>query len=431
MKKKLLILIPVLLLALYGASVWFYTLHYAPGTSINGVNVSNKDITKANELVSATEQIITVIQKGKDGQNVEEKINLSTDCNAVVRFDTSELLKKQNPFLWFTSLFSKSNLTCDKVEGTFDQSALNAAIAKLYCLQDENKIPAENAHIVLEDGNLNIVEAVDGNVINADTVREAILAAVSECINGKGSQSVDLLDKYDRASIFSDDAGLLDQLATLKKALEKTVTLQVDSSTTVKISGSELLSLVYVKDNQLAVNEEKLDEYIAALRKKYEANTNDYINASQLKNALIAALTATEGSTIKAQWVDTTVRLVEVSISQQTLWYYENGVLKLTSPVVTGNADMGSGTPIGTFEVRRMVQGATLRGKDYTEHVDYWIGFDSTGRVYGLHDASWRSEFGGDIYLTDPSHGCVNMPTDKIAQLYKMITIGTVVKIYN
>ena len=29
----------------------------------------------------------------------------------------------------------------------------------------------------------------------------------------------------------------------------------------------------------------------------------------------------------------------------------------------------------------------------------------------GFHDASWRDEFGGDIYLTDGSHGCINHST--------------------
>ena len=105
-------------------------------------------------------------------------------------------------------------------------------------------------------------------------------------------------------------------------------------------------------------------------------------------------------------------------------------MLILSSPVVTGNADMDCGTPTGTYTLRKMDTNCVLRGSDYTEYIDYWIGFDSTGRVYGLHDASWRSQFGGDIYLTDPSHGCVNMPTDKIAQLYDRLEIGATIYIH-
>ncbi|MBO7676568.1 MAG: L,D-transpeptidase, partial [Erysipelotrichaceae bacterium] len=58
------------------------------------------------------------------------------------------------------------------------------------------------------------------------------------------------------------------------------------------------------------------------------------------------------------------------------------------------------------------------------EHVDYWVGFDQTGCIYGLHDAQWRDEFGGDIWTYDPSRGCVNMPLDKIGLLFERLKLG-------
>ena len=50
--------------------------------------------------------------------------------------------------------------------------------------------------------------------------------------------------------------------------------------------------------------------------------------------------------------------------------------------------------------------------------------------LYGLHDASWRSNFGGDYYLYAGSHGCVNTPLDAIATIYNNITVGTLVVVY-
>ena len=102
----------------------------------------------------------------------------------------------------------------------------------------------------------------------------------------------------------------------------------------------------------------------------------------------------------------------------------------LTSDVVTGNAEITDGTPTGTFSVTRMSTDSTLIGADYEEHVDFWIGFDQTGRIYGFHDASWRNEFGGDIYLHDPSRGCVNMPLEKITIIFNYIDLGTEVYIH-
>lgn len=115
---------------------------------------------------------------------------------------------------------------------------------------------------------------------------------------------------------------------------------------------------------------------------------------------------------------------VVVSISQQTLYYYEYGELVLSSPVVTG---INNGTPTGTFKVLNKSRNVTLKGADYESFVNYWIAFK--GSSYGLHDASWRSRFGGTIYKYNGSHGCVNMPYYKVQQLYNMIEIGTPVYI--
>ncbi|MBR4020246.1 MAG: L,D-transpeptidase, partial [Firmicutes bacterium] len=49
---------------------------------------------------------------------------------------------------------------------------------------------------------------------------------------------------------------------------------------------------------------------------------------------------------------------------------------------------------------------------------------------YGLHDADWRSDFGGSIYYSGGSHGCVNMPPASAAQLYGYVSSGTPVIVF-
>lgn len=115
---------------------------------------------------------------------------------------------------------------------------------------------------------------------------------------------------------------------------------------------------------------------------------------------------------------------IVVSIEDQMLWYYEYNTVVFSSPVVTG---MDGATPIGTFEILNKAKGITLIGEDYESYVDYWIAFKGSG--YGFHDASWRSEFGGNIYKYNGSHGCVNMPHDKVEELYYMVELGTPVYI--
>lgn len=111
-----------------------------------------------------------------------------------------------------------------------------------------------------------------------------------------------------------------------------------------------------------------------------------------------------------------------VDISTQELRYYENGKLLLSSPVVTG-MEYDTPTPTGEFWVNNKAQDIVLYGDDYESPVEYWISFIGSG--YGFHDASWRTEFGRDLYLYDGSHGCVNMPLEAVACLYDLVKIGT------
>ena len=60
-----------------------------------------------------------------------------------------------------------------------------------------------------------------------------------------------------------------------------------------------------------------------------------------------------------------------------------------------------------------------MRGPGYASPVKFWV--PVKGGI-GIHDASWRKEFGGDIYQTAGSHGCINTPKDKMEELYDMRT---------
>ena len=124
---------------------------------------------------------------------------------------------------------------------------------------------------------------------------------------------------------------------------------------------------------------------------------------------------------------------VFVSIAEQHLSYFVDGKVVLDCPVVTGNTVVGHSTPRGTFRINFMERNVTLKGREdngdeYESFVSYWMAF--IGNSYGLHDATWRGYFGGNIYQGAGSHGCVNMPYNSAAELYGMVTPGTLVLIY-
>ena len=48
----------------------------------------------------------------------------------------------------------------------------------------------------------------------------------------------------------------------------------------------------------------------------------------------------------------------------------------------------------------------------------------------GIHDASWRYSFGGNIYKSDGSHGCVNVPKYLASTIFDNIDAGTPIICY-
>lgn len=114
---------------------------------------------------------------------------------------------------------------------------------------------------------------------------------------------------------------------------------------------------------------------------------------------------------------------IEVDMTEQHMYYYVDGELKLETDVVTGKtAGRRRGTPEGINFVYNKQRNRVLRGADYATPVKYWMPVNG---AVGIHDADWRSEFGGEIYKKNGSHGCVNTPPKIMAELYEMVEVGT------
>ena len=110
---------------------------------------------------------------------------------------------------------------------------------------------------------------------------------------------------------------------------------------------------------------------------------------------------------------------VEISISKQHLWYFKDGKKIVDCDVVTGNQNQYD-TPKGTYgltykERDAVLKGSNADGSSYESPVSYWMPFYGN---YGMHDAPWRSSFGGTIYQGGGSHGCVNMPVASAKKLF-------------
>ena len=140
---------------------------------------------------------------------------------------------------------------------------------------------------------------------------------------------------------------------------------------------------------------------------------------------------ATAASRTAPDWGST---YVEIDLTGQHVYMFQEGSLVWEAPCVTGNIAKNYDTPAGIYSLTYKEKDRILRGAkkadgsyEYESHVDYWMPFN--GGI-GLHDATWRSKFGGSIYQTSGSHGCINLPPDKAAVLYDLVYKGMPVLCY-
>jgi len=105
----------------------------------------------------------------------------------------------------------------------------------------------------------------------------------------------------------------------------------------------------------------------------------------------------------------------------------EDGKIQLSSDVVTGNLSTGHATSTGFYRIAYKQRDHLM--VKYNSFVHYWMPYNTAIGV-GFHDASWRGSFGGNIYRSNGSHGCINMPPSKAASLFGMVSSGTAVYIH-
>ena len=289
--------------------------------------------------------------------------------------------------------------------------------------------------------------------------QKAQAAAKAQNSKGSGSASIDM-NAINQNTVSPAEAMVIGQkLATVNGM---SVTYQMPNKQTEVLDGLTIASWVNgSKGLTVSVDATKVADYVQGLRNKYDTPTGTqtwqsadgttksiktnygwHIDQTKETEALIANIQSLQSvtrepvyssraaQTAMPQWGKT---FVEIDISSQHVYFYQDGNCVWDSKCVTGTAtDPDRATPTGVFALKYKQRDRVLRGRinpqtgkpSYESPVAYWMPFN--GNI-GLHDANWRSSFGGNIYLKSGSHGCINLPPKNAKTLYELITPGTVI----
>ena len=458
--KKTLIIAAAAVGALYIGISLFFLGHFQFRTTLNGNNVSLKSpAAVGSELKdSASGYVLTITGRRNERDTITaEEIGLSSDFGTGI----SDVMKTENAFAWPASLFRDTALVSDAVV-SYDQNALTEAIDGLSCFDEDNVTDPMDATYGWNGDSFEVVVEAQGSKADKEKVTEAVTAAVN------GLQTTLDLDEagcYEKPSVTSDDPSLQQTVDELNAEITSDLTLDIGAGDTLTISKDTLKDWLVVSDEKASLDSSKVSEYVSSLADEYNTiytnrtfTTHDgntittaggtygwWLNEDETAQAIITAFS--DGTHVAtAVWQeepaargdnsqcgkgsfggDIGSTYVEIDLDAQHVYMWVNGSCVFDTDCVSGKAAAGNATPDGVYPITYKERDAKLVGENYVSPVSYWMPFN--GNV-GMHDATWRSEFGGEIYLASGSHGCVNLPLSAAQTIFGYVEKGMPVVVY-
>lgn len=453
-KRRLIILLSiglVLLLALiYLLISLYFKNHFYFHTEINGLKVGRMTAEEAKDKIAADvgDYLLTVYDRDGEKYHIMGK---EIDNHYLPDGSLEKALSEQNMFHWIPSLFQENRIDVD-TPMTFDAQKLKETVAALPCFAEENVTKPVDAVLKRGENGYEIVPEVLGNELILEKVVEAVEAAVTE---GEGTVTL-TDDAYRKPEIFSDNETLVKAKKQIDDVIAAEVSYQI-SDYDEKLSSEEIFKMLSVDENyHCSLDEKQLTDFVQRLASKYNtyADEREFATSSgdkvkigggdygwiinKEKEAATLRENVLSGKAVKREpeysqrakvegFEDIGNTYVEIDYTKQHMWYYEEGQLVLECDIVSGNIATGNGSPDGVFKIVYKQSPAVLKGEDYESNVTYFMPFAYN---VGIHDASWRTQFGGEFYKTTGSHGCINAPGEVAEMLYGRIQVDTPVIAY-
>ncbi|WP_288476969.1 peptidoglycan binding domain-containing protein [uncultured Clostridium sp.] len=437
-KKKIIILgtiIGIILVIYLGGSLYFKDKFHI-GFLINNIDVSANTTLEAKDKIENSLKNYELTIEGKDKI---EKINASDiDLNFNGEEKLNDILKSQNPFSWIINLFDPSAEILNN-SITYDKNKLSNKIDKFVFFKKENVIEPKNASFKYEDGSFVIIEEEQGSKVD----KKLLIKAIEEGIES-GERTINLEEKgvYIKPKYGKDSEEVLRTKEELNNMLNTNLNYSFGGKN-LTLDKNEINDWFSVdKDMNIDINKKKVANYAYKIALQYntkgkirsfKTSTGKIVNVSggnygysvdQAEEVKKIISSIKKGENITREPVfsekgniyngnDIGNSYVEISLGGQHIWFYKNGKLLVDSDIVTGDKSRGWATPAGVYKLTYKQKKAVLTGENYRTPVDFWMPFN--GGI-GLHDATWRSQFGGNIYISNGSHGCVNLPY-KVAEI--------------
>ncbi|MGM9903647.1 ErfK/YbiS/YcfS/YnhG family protein [Enterococcus sp. 10A9_DIV0425] len=444
----------LVLISFYTYRSTYYANRFLPKTEINSINVGNLTVAQANTKLQDTysNEKISIKENGTTWKEIaKSELGYKDDFSS----DLTPILQSQNAWTWgmnYVSAAEKQEIDPIASNSELLDQTINTLTTELTAMNQE-RTPTEDATIEKSGDTFKIKPEVKGNTIDIKAVAKKLTTAIND-----GQETIDLTEFQEKPAVTSTDKKLNEQLNAMNDIAKVKGTYSINGET-ITIPASDILNWLTYEDGKVGLDTEQVRQYVTELGTKYNTSTNDTkfkstkrgevtvpagtyswtIQTDAETESLTEAILAGEdftrspivqgSTTADHKLIEDTY--IEVDLENQHMWYYKDGKVALETPIVSGKPS--TPTPSGVFYVWNKEENATLKGTNddgtpYESPVKYWLPVDWTG--VGIHDSDWQPEYGGDLWKTRGSHGCVNTPPNVMKELYGMIEKGVPVLIF-
>lgn len=446
----------VALVAGYIVGINHYGSHYLPNTTINGCDVAGLTVDEARQrLENETAEYACEVSVGGFSLRVPSTdVGLERDEDRIAQ----EAMNRQRAFAWPLALFVQQAIAVDQ-GATFNEDVLVERALTAVDEYNEATLPSTDATIRYDDDQANYVleGTVSGQALTPDVVREAALetmralSAPRVLTEGEAFHvaTVQDLPKYAHAvewanrSRGSDISILVDGEEVIESDAEQNAewvtigegpAVVVDEDAVYAWADSSVIYAAYHRDDWTDYFLDE-DKFVEEFCKRLATGVVDPYEApmySELRSEGESRELAYE----HGGWDSSMGRYIDVDLDAQFARLFdEKGTVIWESAFVSGSMIEGRPTVTGTFSIYAMQTNTVLVGMDYNNDgkpdyesfVNYWMPFYGG---FGLHDATWRANFGGELYYYGGSHGCINLPYEKAEELFGITFVGEVVYVH-
>ncbi len=427
----------------YALGFWYFSSHYYPGTRAVGVDAA---FMTQDEFARAIDTHLQSFEmhatKGEFGVNVPGSlVDLSGDAEAISR----DCLMFQDASAWPVALLGY--IRPETATLSFDASKLATVVNEAVGAYNTHATQPVSATLELNGTKdaFALKAEVPGTALDASSVQAALETAIAH-----GEDSVELGEDVLAQPAFTKDSPRAQEaLSHANDVFGYDIGFTHGGKQISHLDAQTFVPWLVVQDDlTLGVDQNAAASWAEEelwILADYADDKNVYsVDASAFAQGLNNSIQRESGSSFEVPYIEMARylpgggklnptawnpekgRYIDVNKKAQVACLFDaSGRVLWETPVTTGNESANDGTPTGEFAIYDKKTDYTLLGRDsdndgkpdYKHHVDFWMPFN--GGI-GLHDASWRSTYGGTEYLENGSGGCVNVPKDAVDKLYAM-----------